>query len=301
MRERSLMNSTSSKHKILKDFYETRIWKFHYGMELYERIRLQNLFEILTPKPTDIFLDAGCGGCIYTKQIADISTVVAADISRRGLKIAKEELTGFSARIHFVVCDNESLPLSDESVDKIVTIDTLEHMRDVKAFFEEAKRLLKPKGKISIFTACGKNKFTLEHILKPFPVLGRLIEAVRSKFGHINIFTTQYLRDLVEPDFEIMRIRYMHHWFGWLFKFLWDIRNIDSTKDCSKLPKFKNEISATFSQVIWQALKIEYKIFKKFGSGSEIMLHATKKSDSNVHDFEDFEYHTKQLSQLLAS
>lgn len=45
-----------------RDFYESRIWKFHQVANLYERIRLQNIFEFLTPKYVDIILDAGCGG-----------------------------------------------------------------------------------------------------------------------------------------------------------------------------------------------------------------------------------------------
>jgi len=270
------MNSVSSKTN-LKDFYESRIWKFHSGMELYEQIRLETLFEFLEPKPNEVFLDAGCGGCIYTRYVAKVSTVIATDISKRGLKSAKKELGESSMRIHFIVCDNESLPIKGESIDKTINIDTLEHIANVEAFLREAYRISKSNGKFSIFTACGRNRLTLEYILKPLPVLGHFIERIRSKFGHINIFTTQQLRELIEPDFTIVRILYMHHWLGWFLKFLWDIKNINLTEDCSKLPGFNKGILATLSQVLWRTLEIEYKVFKNVSLGTEININAFKR------------------------
>jgi len=69
------MSSVSSKTN-LKDFYEGRIWKFHSGMELYERIRLETLFKFLEPKPNEVFLDAGCGGGFYTRYIAEVAIVL---------------------------------------------------------------------------------------------------------------------------------------------------------------------------------------------------------------------------------
>jgi ubiquinone/menaquinone biosynthesis C-methylase UbiE len=260
----------------LKDFYEGRIWKFHSGMELYEKIRLESLFEFLEPNPNEVFLDAGCGGGFYTRYLAKVTTVIAADISRRGLKSAKEEL-GETSRIHFIVCDTEALPIKDGAIDKIINIDTLEHIANVEAFLREASRVTKSKGKISLFTACGRNRLTLEYILKPLPVLGQFIEKIRAKFGHINIFTTQQLHELMEPNFTVVKIRYMHHWLGWLFKFLWDIKNINLTEDCSKLPELNKGVIATLSQVLWQTLEIEYNIFKKTSSGTEINVNACKR------------------------
>lgn len=193
------------------------------------------------------------------------------------MRSAKEELEEISSRVHFIVCDNEALPLKDEAVDKVINIDTLEHIAKPEAFLREAGRVSKPNGKISIFTACGRNRLTLEYILKPLPVLGRFIEGIRAKFGHINIFTTQELRELMEPDFTIVKIRYMHHWLGWLVKFLWDIKNINLTEDCSKLPEMNKGVLATLSQVLWQTLEIEYKVFQNVSSGTEININACKR------------------------
>lgn len=244
-------------------------------MELYERIRLQNLFEFLDPSFTDILLDAGCGGGVYTKHLAEVSTVIAADISKKALGNAKSDLSKFSKRIHFVLCDIEYLPIRGKSVDKIASIDALEHIPSVEAFLGEAARISKSNGRILIITACGKNKLTLEHMLQPF--LGKLINSIRLKFGHISIFNTEQLCNLLEPNFQIIRIQYMHHWFGWSLIFLWNLSSLNLTEDCSKLPAFKNPFMSALTQMLWLVLAWEHKLLKNASSGSEICISARKK------------------------
>lgn len=67
----------------------------------------------------------------YTRYLAEASTVIAIDISRNALENVKTVLSDFSERIHFIVCDNEHLPIRDNSVDKIASINVIEHIVDV--------------------------------------------------------------------------------------------------------------------------------------------------------------------------
>ena len=69
----------------------------------------------------------------------------------------------------------------------------------VKAFLREMARASKPRGIISIIIACGKNKFTLEYMLEPS--LGKFIDSICLKFGHIHTFGTENLCELLKPYF----------------------------------------------------------------------------------------------------
>jgi ubiquinone/menaquinone biosynthesis C-methylase UbiE len=269
------MTSLQTKTKEFKDFYESSVWKFHPTANIYERIRLQNLSEFLAPKSTDILLDAGCGGGTYTKHLAKVSTVIATDISKTALQNAKRELSELYKQIRYIICDNECLPLKDNSVDKIACIDVIEHIVNVKASLREMARVSKSHGRISMFTACGRNKFTLEHILEP--VLGKFINLIRSKSGHVHIFSTQNLCRLLQPDFVVVKIQYMHHWLGWFVKFLWDLSYLSLPESCSRLPASKNPILSMFSRVLWLMLEAEYKLLKGASSGSEICVNAYTK------------------------
>lgn len=258
----------------LKDFYESKIWKFHNITNPYEQIRLQVLLEFFTSEPMDIILDIGCGGGTYTKIFPKTSTVISVDISGRAIKNAKENI-GQSQNIFFIVSDVMHLPLRDNSVDKIACIDVFEHLANVEESLGEIARVSKPFGRISIFTACGDNKFTLEYILNP--IFGRLINSIRSKMGHIQIFSTSSICRLLEPSFVITNIQYMHHWVGWFFKFLWDLAHLNSPENCCSSYSFKGSILSIFSRTLWLMLKLEYRLLKNKSSGSEIIINAFKK------------------------
>jgi O-antigen biosynthesis protein len=55
-----------------------------------------------------------------------------------------------SARVSFMLGDCIAIPLSDASVDVVVSFETLEHVADQKKFFCEIKRVLRPHGMLVI-------------------------------------------------------------------------------------------------------------------------------------------------------
>jgi O-antigen biosynthesis protein len=57
-----------------------------------------------------------------------------------------------SARVSFTIGDCIAIPLSDASVDVVVSFETLEHLADQKKFFCEIKRVLRPDGMLVIST-----------------------------------------------------------------------------------------------------------------------------------------------------
>lgn len=259
----------------VKEFYESKTWKFHHVTNVYERARLRDISEFLSPNSTDIVLDEGCGGGTYTEHLAKFSTAIASDISRNALANAQASLRRLSNRIHFIVCDIEHLPLRNNIVDKIACVDILEHVMNVNRSILEIARVLKTSGRVLIFTACGNNRLTLEYVLRP--VLGELLELIRSKFGHIQIFTTQDLLSLLSPQFVIVKTEYMHHWLGWFLKFLSDVAHLGVPQP-QLVAQMSNESAYSFlSRLIWLILDAEHRLLKRVSSGTEITISASKR------------------------
>jgi ubiquinone/menaquinone biosynthesis C-methylase UbiE len=57
-----------------------------------------------------------------------------------------------SERVSFTVCDYATMPLSDASMDVVVSFKTLVHVADLRKFFCEIKRILRPDGLLVIST-----------------------------------------------------------------------------------------------------------------------------------------------------
>ena len=94
-------------------------------------------------------LDIGCGNgyvtCLYAEAGAD---VVAVDITDRAVELtrARLALNGLDAEVK--QADAETLPFEDESFDVVVSFGVLHHTPDTEQAIEEARRLLKPGGRL---------------------------------------------------------------------------------------------------------------------------------------------------------
>lgn len=83
-----------------------------------------------------IVLDIGCGNCKYKSKDPN-DTVICLD---------KRENT-----VANIICDVESgIPLPDNYVDKVVSIHTLEHIKDLIKVMEEIWRVCKPGAEVFV-------------------------------------------------------------------------------------------------------------------------------------------------------
>jgi ubiquinone/menaquinone biosynthesis C-methylase UbiE len=117
------------------------------------------VFDKLSLRKGDIFLDVGCGAGDYSiyasKIVGDSGVVYALDIWEDLLSSLNEEavLKGLK-NIKTMVSDvNSSLPIEDHSVDVcfIATVlHSLEIDKDGEKIFKEIYRILKPQGRLAI-------------------------------------------------------------------------------------------------------------------------------------------------------
>ena len=92
-------------------------------------------------------VDLGCGTGRHTAWLSAAGArVTAVDFSSGMLARARRRVD--SAAVRFVVHDlHEPLPLGDASFDAAVSGLVLEHLRDLRAFFTEVRRVLRPAGR----------------------------------------------------------------------------------------------------------------------------------------------------------
>ncbi len=93
-------------------------------------------------------LDLGCGdGRLSTELRA--GELVAADVSRVALERAQARVPA-ARTVHLE--PDEPLPLDDGAFDLVLCAETLEHVRDVQLMLSEARRVLRPGGRLAVTT-----------------------------------------------------------------------------------------------------------------------------------------------------
>ncbi len=92
-------------------------------------------------------IDIGCGGGIYTKELAlmGAKSVVGLDFSKEILQAAKENCSGFS-NISFIHGDAHSTPYPNDTFDIVISRAVIHHLQDIPTFLREASRILKKNG-----------------------------------------------------------------------------------------------------------------------------------------------------------
>lgn len=107
------------------------------------------------------FLDLGCGGGMLMAAAADLYpglSVVGIDVSMTWLVVAKRLVTERGGRPFLAAAMAEALPLADESIPAIVSLDVIEHVKQPDAYLAEINRVLAVGGRAAFATP---NRFSL--------------------------------------------------------------------------------------------------------------------------------------------
>lgn len=108
----------------------------------------QEIIELLELKPSAVVADLGCGTGYFTVPIArKVTKVYGIDIQKEMLtfleqKIQKQKI----GNIETLLSKENEIPLQDESVDLLLSVNTLHEFRHKEAIIDEIRRVLKADG-----------------------------------------------------------------------------------------------------------------------------------------------------------
>ena len=116
--------------------------------KIYDRKRKKAALNFLNPKKEEIILDAGCGnGKISIKVSKKCRKVYGVDISKNAFK---KVMKINPKKIEFIQTELEKLPFENNFFDKILCIETLEHVINPEKVLKEFYRVLKSSGTLII-------------------------------------------------------------------------------------------------------------------------------------------------------
>jgi len=139
-----------------------------------------------------VVLDIACGSGYGTELLAKTAKkVYGVDVDEQAVAYASQY---FAAKnIAYKIGDGVSIPLEDNSVDVVVTFETIEHIQDYKTFIKEIKRVLKPDGLAVVSTPND-------------------LEFAEGNHFHIHEFTYSELISLLRRDFANIDSYYQATW-----------------------------------------------------------------------------------------
>jgi len=131
------------------NFHDSANYETYTGREASLGWRI-TLTSIRDPLGLDV-IDAGCGGGIYTRAIAEMgaASVVGIDSSDVMLAAARTTCIPYDS-VQFVHAAVDAVPVPDHSGDLILARALVHHLPDLQRFAEEMHRLLRPDGTLII-------------------------------------------------------------------------------------------------------------------------------------------------------
>ena len=145
--------SVSKEQKILDDFYSSITQCFDdngtkANNSVYNEFRRRQALDLLSPKESDIFAEVGAGDCVLAHAFWDVVNFsfcfdTSESCLKRAAHLYKPGDNVFLAKTHA-----ENLPVKDESIDKLLCSEVLEHVLDDSVLLRELRRVLKPNGRL---------------------------------------------------------------------------------------------------------------------------------------------------------
>ncbi len=187
------MIGDSVKDKNIKEEGERMVPAFHRGNLVYgEHVsRYESVRGLLEGK---IVLDIASGSGYGTHLLSEkAKKIYGVEVDKDAVEYSKRNYGG--KNIEYLLGDAESIPLGDDSVDVVVTFETIEHIKDYKKFLNEIKRILKPGGFAIISTPNDPE----------FP---------EGNHFHLHEFEESELSKLISSYFKNQKFYYQYTWIA---------------------------------------------------------------------------------------
>lgn len=177
--------------KDINDTGERMIPAFHESSNIFGEHTVR--YEAATPLVKGkVVLDIASGSGYGTYILAEeASKVYGVDVSEEAIEYSKRNYS--SNNIEYRKGDGVSIPLEDNSVDVIISFETIEHIENYKKFMDEVSRILRPDGLLVLSTPNDLEFFDNAHF-------------------HIHQFNEEELKGLVKKHFSNIKSYYQGSW-----------------------------------------------------------------------------------------
>lgn len=138
--------------------------------------RARRIIEELNPQPSDKILDLGCGNGHYLHLLVNLPVqinLIGLDNDKVALTDAKFYLSSKGKKIKLISGDVTNIPFPDNTFDKVLMTEVIEHLPNDEKSVKEIFRVLKPNGLLVLTTTNQAYPFlwdpvnwVLEHLFK---------------------------------------------------------------------------------------------------------------------------------------
>jgi SAM-dependent methyltransferase len=148
--------------------------------------------------PAQAALDLGCGDGRLSEHL-DARELTLADVSRVALDRAHARLPDAAT----VELDPDApLPLGDGAYDLVLCAETIEHVRDTQLILSEARRVLRPGGRLALTTPAHGRATALRMLVRG------LEHELDPRSPHLRLLTRRSLAALLDDlGFDVASLR----------------------------------------------------------------------------------------------
>ena len=113
------------------------------------------LFEWAKFERGELILDAACGEGEITVSLSKKGLrAIGVDKSGRNIEEASKKASRKRNKSKFIITDIRQMPFRNSSFDRIVSLDTLEHIKEDTVVFREFHRILGLNGRLIVTVPC---------------------------------------------------------------------------------------------------------------------------------------------------
>ncbi len=112
----------------------------------------EDMIRRMSPRPSEVVADLGCGTGYITIPLAPLVTkVYAIDAQQTMLdRLVEHVPEGYGGRVEAVLAELPPLPLADSSIDRAVMVNVIHEIDDLPLLHSELQRCLREGGRLSI-------------------------------------------------------------------------------------------------------------------------------------------------------
>ena len=176
---------------------------------LYARLREPHLLKMLEPKKGEFILDLGCGVGYFSERIAKSGTKCCGiDTDKHSLSLARSNIPAT-----FICGSVTAIPIKDNTIEKVLLADVLEHIEDDERVISELCRVARDKAVLVITTPSREGLLSSTRLHKLFH------EEKGSPEYHVrNGYTLDDLKGLLERhNVRVVEVRYAVALLGEVF------------------------------------------------------------------------------------